>query len=992
MAKTAKRYYKVDPWIIEETGFDPSRSKCSESIFALANEFMGVRGYFEEGYSGDSMQGAYFNGIYERGKHQYSTKFKGFAEEWTFMVNSVDWLKCEIIWDGIRLDLNKVKFRDFVRRVDMRKGVLERSFVWIAPDGRELKLSFERFLSMSDSRLAAQRLSFEALNFSGFVELALLMDWDTLYQLRGSHPWNMLRSEHNGKIVSSLGRTASSGHRVFAAFRLEGDLDAVPCSSAKSCGFRGTLSLKKDCPKTVTRIFSFHSEKDLSLSDSQVWDEGIRGAKQRFSKLDWDSAESAHRAYWDDVWKHLDIVIEGDDENQQGFRYCLFHLHQTYHGADSRFNVGAKGLTGEHYWGVAWWDTETYCLPFYLFNNRAAARNLISYRYRTLPGALARAKELHLDGARYPMCTIDGEEICDVWQHGDLEIHVSAAVAYGVWKYHHITKDDEFLFSQGVEILVQVARFYASRGGWGQKTGRYGFWGVMGPDEMHMMVNNNAYTNFMAAKSFKFALDTLARMSRELPSEYDALTERLHIQPEELDDWSKKAACMETMLDAHTGIYEQHEGFFNLPHIDYQHIPDDQFPVQKKWPYVDLFRFDLIKQPDVLLFMFLFGTEFSDESLKVNMDYYEPRCSHESSLSPAIHSILAARLGRLDQAYEYARYASRLDLDDYNNNTYEGLHVTSMAGTWMNLVYGFGGMQSDGPILRFRPSIPSGWNKFSFRLLVQDDAILRVSITPDNASFKLDGSGKPIEIEVFDQKVVVGQDGISIPMPPDRVGTRSTPVKAVIFDLDGVVVSTDECHYLGWKRLAEEEGIPFTREDNMRQRGVSRMESLEILLEKASREYSPEEKRLMAERKNSYYCKLLETITPKDTLPGARELIAELKKRGIKVAIGSSSKNTPIILQRIGMDKEFDAVADGNDIRKSKPHPEVFLKAAEKLGVPPRNCLVVEDAEAGVEAAIAAGMKCLAVGTASHDKRAHIHAKDLTEISADKILESFKNN
>lgn len=986
MGKIAKRYLKVDPWVVEEEGFHPSRSKCSESIFALANEFMGVRGYFEEGYSGETMQGAYFNGIYERGKHQYSTKFKGFADEWTFMVNGVDWLSTRIVWDGVPLDLAKVQFDGFVRRVDMRRGVLERSFVWCAPDGRRLHIAFERFLSMTDSRLAAQRLRFEALNFSGPVELRLGMNWDTVYHLRGTRPWSVLRAEHADSTVFSLGRTASSGHRVFASFCLDKSFSALPYLEGKNIGFHGTLALTQGQPQTVTRFFSFHSEKDVSLSDEQVWREGYIAAEKRLTGLCWESAEASHRAYWDSVWGSLDITIEGDDENQQGFRYCLFHLHQTYHGADPRFNVGAKGLTGEHYWGVTWWDTETYCLPFYLFNNRAAARNLISYRYRTLPGALARAKELNLDGARYPMCTIDGEEVCDVWQHGDLEIHVSAAVAYGVWKYHHITHDDELLFTQGVEILVQVARFYASRGGWGQKTGRFGYWGVMGPDEMHMMVNNNAYTNFMAAKSFKFALNALARMLRERPTEYEALAARLHLLPEELEDWNKKAACMETMLDPATGIYEQHEGFFNLPHLDYAHIPDDQFPVQKKWPYVDLFRFDLIKQPDVLLFQFLFGSEFSDESVRANMDYYEPRCSHESSLSPAIHSILAARLGRLTQAYDYARYASRLDLDDYNNNTDEGLHVTSMAGTWMNLVYGFGGMQSDGPRLRFRPAIPPGWSKFSFRLVVSDGAILTCVITPDAAQYRLDGASKPMEIEVFGTVLTVGPETVSVPMPPDRVGARTTPIKAVIFDLDGVVVSTDECHYLAWKRLAEEEGIPFTREDNLRQRGVSRMESLEILLEKAPRTYTPEEKRLLAERKNNYYRELLKTITPADILPGARELIAELKKRGVKVAIGSSSKNTPVILQRIGMDQAFDAVADGNDITKSKPDPEVFLKAAQKLGIAPRDCIVVEDAEAGVGAAIAAGMKCLAIGTASHDKRAHLRARDLTEIRIDTLL------
>ncbi|TAG10669.1 MAG: beta-phosphoglucomutase [Verrucomicrobia bacterium] len=975
MAKIAKSYLEIDPWIIEEKGFHTERGKCSESIFALANEFMGARASFEEGYSGESMQGAYFNGIYERGDHHYATEFKGFAKQWTYMVNSVDWLNTKIVWDGVTLDLARVNVRDFNRKIDMRRGVLERSFVWQSNEGRELKITFERFLSMTDSRLGMQRIRFEALNFDGSIELTLALDWNTLYHLRNTRPWSVVQKSCSTSRIACLGRTESSGHRVYAAFETRGAWQPEVMDEPLLCGHRGTIDLTVGNAVSVTRHCSFESEKDVSLSHDQVWQVASAAADQRLSNSSWDSALAEHLQYWEKVWDHLDIVIEGDDANQQGFRYCLFNLHQTYHGADSRFNIGAKGLTGEHYWGVTWWDTETYCLPFYLFNNPTAAKNLMAYRHRTLAGALTRANQLNLTGARYPMCTIDGEETCDVWQHGDLEIHVSAAVAYGVWKTHHITQDDVFLFDTGAEILFQVARFYLSRGGWGQRTGRFGFWGVMGPDEMHMMVNNNAYTNFMAAKSMRFACDAYQLMQQKSPEKFADLTARIQLTSQEVNAWKIAADGMEMMKDEASGIYEQHEGFFNLPHINYQEIPDDQFPVLKKWPYIDLFRYDLIKQPDVLLFQFLFASEFSDEDLRVNMNYYEPRCSHESSLSPAIHSILAARLGRLKQAYDYARYASRLDLDDYNNNTDEGLHVTSMAGAWMNLIYGFGGLQSDGPVLSFRPSIPPGWQRFSFRLLVGDDSLLAVSVSRSEAEFKVLEGGS-INLTIFGNLHEVGANPVVVAMPDDRVG-QEPKVKAVIFDLDGVIVSTDHFHFLGWKRLADEEGVPFTEADNDRLRGVSRMESLDILLEKSNKAYSEEEKIALAERKNGYYRELLQEITPADILPGAGEWLASLKQAGILVAIGSSSKNTPTILQRIGLADAFDAVADGNDITRSKPHPEVFLLAAERLGVDPEACLVVEDAEAGVSAALAAGMHCLAVGAAHQDERAHFAARDL---------------
>jgi beta-phosphoglucomutase len=297
-----------------------------------------------------------------------------------------------------------------------------------------------------------------------------------------------------------------------------------------------------------------------------------------------------------------------------------------------------------------------------------------------------------------------------------------------------------------------------------------------------------------------------------------------------------------------------------------------------------------------------------------------------------------------------------------------------MAGAWMNLVYGFGGLRSDGEKLSFDPVCPSSWKAFSFRLYVSDTDIMTVLVDQQKATFTM-SDGHAAEIEVFGKPVTVTSAGIAIPL------SEKVPVEAVIFDLDGVVVSTDEYHYQGWKKLADDEGISFSREDNERCRGVSRMGSLEVVLEKATCSYSLEEKEEMATRKNNYYVEMLQNISPDDILPGAMEFIRALQKRGIKTAIGSSSRNAPVILERIGLSETFDAVADGNDIRRSKPDPEVFLLAAEKLGIAPERCWVVEDANAGVEAAVAAGMKCLAVGSAAGCPGAHYSADRLGTVS-----------
>jgi maltose phosphorylase len=769
MAKQAKRYLEIDPWVIEERGFHSERAMASEAIFALGNEFMGARGYFEEGFSGPRMQGCYFNGIYMRGKHRYSTKFKGFAEEYTYMINAVDWLWTRLAIGGETLDLARSSFSDFVRRVDMRDGVLERSFLWNAPDMGPVRVAFRRLLSMTDPRAGFQEIEIEALEGGGTIEIECGLDFNILYHLRGRCVWAERRADAGRGSGAILAAAEGSGHRIASSFRLRGPdgMAFEPVRRDRFVGCAARAELTPGRPLRFVRQVAHHTEKDAAKSDDAVWGDGIRTAAER-PDAGFAAAREAQRSYWDAVWRDMDIAIEGDAANQQGIRFCLFHLHQTYHGFDPALNVGAKGLTGEHYWGVAWWDTETYCLPFYLFTDRRAAENLLEYRYRTLPGALERAEQLGDRGARYPMCTIDGEEVCDVWQHGDAEIHVSAAVAYGIWLWDRVFPDSDWLFDHGTEILVQIARYYAARGAWGQTTGQFGYFGVMGADEMHTMVDHNAYTNVMGQLSLRFAAEAAERMRDRRPAAWKALSERLGVSGSEVDAWRHLADSTHVPTDPETGLIEQHRGYFELPHLDYHSIPDAEFPLHVHWPYLKRMRFDLIKQPDVLLLMLFFSSRYTREQKRAHYDYYEPRCCHESSLSPSVHSILAAELGRGEAARDYARYAFRLDLDDYNNNTWEGLHVTSMGGAWMNIVYGFGGMRTDGDRLAFAPLLPAGWDAVSFRLVYRDTR-LRVRIDREAATFTA-VDGPPVEIDVFGERLTVAREGRRVPLPAGRAG------------------------------------------------------------------------------------------------------------------------------------------------------------------------------------------------------------------------------
>jgi len=768
MHKVATRYLQLDPWEIVEKGFHRDRGRVSESIFSLANEYMGVRGYFDEGYSGDSLIGSYLNGVYAR-KDIKPEWFVGLAKYNCFMINSVNWLYTRISVDGETLDLATSRVTGFIRRLNMRTGVLAREFVWKTSKGKKFKVSFLRFLSMATSNLGGQRISLEALNFSGAVKVTVGLDFSPIHENRKRNFWECARKGVESDIVGIMGRAWGSGQRVFSGFRLTGDAPktARMVRDEKFIGQTFSLRLRQGVAAVLDKTVINRAEKRSSVSDDRAWAAGIKLAV-RCARRSFDEYLAEHTAYWRDVWDRLDITIEGDPENQQGVRFCIFQLHQTYHGVDPKMNVGAKGLTGESYNGQTFWDTETYCLPFYIFNNPDAARNLLGYRYATLPKAVERAGQLDCKGARYPMCTIDGAEHCDTWQHGDLEIHVSAAVSYAVWHYVNVTGDKEFLYSEGIEMLLQISRYYASRGAWSPLTGEFGFWGVMGADEFCMMVHNNCYTNVMAQRTFGWTLDAIAEMKRRAPDLLDKAVKKVGLLPSEPRDWRRMARKMRVLLDRKSGVYEQHDGFFDLPYVDVKKIPLNEFPIYDNWAYVRIFRTGIIKQPDVLLLMFFFSHDYSLEAKRVNYEFYEPRCTHDSSLSPGIHSIVAAELGKHDDALKYSQFACRLDLDDYNRNTHLGLHTTSMAAAWMNMVYGFGGMRSDAKTLSFNPSIPKRWKSFSFRVLYRG-SVLSVTVTKTSVVLRTT-AGRAIPVTVFGKRYRVVASETDIPLPADRRG------------------------------------------------------------------------------------------------------------------------------------------------------------------------------------------------------------------------------
>jgi maltose phosphorylase len=745
MAKVADQYLLVHPWKIIEDGFHPDRSEISESLFSLGNEHQGVRGYFDEGYSGQSLIGCYLNGIFEERFVQEPLSYKGISDRLCFMVNTVNWLHVRISLDGETLDLAKNRFFGFRRELDFRSGELRRELIWETVTGKQIKLIFSRLLSMVTKEQAFQRIDLMPLNFSGKVQIETGLDFSLLHRMYNENYWTCPRKTTAASQYSILGVSKNIGHRLFAGATVRADaVERKPLEDEKFIGESLVLDLQRGQESVIEKTVVLCTDRNPSQPLEVAWAHGLKDLEAA-GKLSYTEVFNQNVAAWQKFWDHNDIVIDGDPDTQQGIRFCIFQMQQTYRGLVKGSNIGAKGLTGDVYNGNAFWDTETYCLPFYLFSSPQAAKALIDYRYQTLPQALERAKQLDGAGACFPVATIDGTESCTLWQHASLQFQSSTAIAFAIRHYVNITGDVDFLYNEGVELLVQISRFLASRGQWSQATGKFGFFGVMGPDEFHMMVNNNFYTNYLAKRTLEYTLSALAEIRRKDPIKCAGLVSRLECTSAEMDDWLHISEEMYLPFDPATKIYEQHDGFFRLPHLDVDSIPTQDFPLYNHWSYERIYRYDMIKQPDVLMAMFLFNQSFTAEEKLANYRYYEPRCIHESSLSPSVHSILASELGLYVEAFEFFRFATRIDLDNYNRNSGEGIHTTSIAAAWMNIVYGFGGMRSDGEMLSFNPSIPQHWKGYSFQVVYRG-ALLRLELSQAGGRVRV-VEGDPVTVK-----------------------------------------------------------------------------------------------------------------------------------------------------------------------------------------------------------------------------------------------------
>ena len=738
MAKISKEYLTVHPWKIIEQGFHKNRDMVSESLFSLGNEYSGIRAFFDEGYSGPSLIGTYYNGIYEYGE-PIPNAYKGIAKRTHFTINSTNWVKARFEFQGEVLDLNKSEFKDFYRELDFRDGNYIRSFIWKVK-GTEISFKFERILNMKNCYQGAVRLTISS-NQEISLKADFILDAGVIHWGKKSY-WNTINHNLKENEYNITCETLSTKQFISTSMSLTG-LDNQKAEFVnKELIVHSDLHLTKE-PRVIERlVINLISKKECD--PLKLKEESIKMLNQ-LKKRGFAGILEQNTHYFKKVFASSDIVIDGDIKNQQGIRYCLFQLEQAYHGYEKDNNIGAKGLTGEAYSGHAFWDSETYCLPYYLFTNKEAAKDLILFRYNTLEEAKLRAKDLDCEGACFPVATRNGEEACTLWQHASCQFQPSTGVVYALYHYMNIYHDDDFMNKYGLELLIEISKFLVTRGEYSSDKKHFGFYAVMGPDEFQLMVNHNTYTNYMAKKTF----DYLLSLKKENKYNFEKAEKKCGVNASFYRKIQKASKKMLILYDPKTKLFEQHDGFYKLPHLDVDKIKDEDFPLYAHWSYDRIYRNDMIKQPDVLMFMLLFNQDFTNEQLKANYDYYEPRCIHESSLSPSVHSILAAQLNKEKEAYKFFEFATRLDLDDYNNNTREGIHMTSIAAAWMNIVYGFGGFRSDKSLLSLSPSLPKKWKSYSFKLKLPSN-LLEITVNKD--SLIITNDGEPLAMRIYNKK------------------------------------------------------------------------------------------------------------------------------------------------------------------------------------------------------------------------------------------------
>lgn len=741
--KKLTRLFDIDPWKLKTATLHRKNFRLQESLTSIGNGYMGMRGNFEEGYGGDHHQGTYLAGVWYPDKTRVGWWKIGYPDYFGKVINALDFLALKIKINQTTLDLAQLEPINFYQELDMKNGLLSRHYT-VEIDSAVITISFKRFLSLQTKQLAWMKVDITVDAGEATVTLTSSLDSDV--QNEDSN-----YNEHFWESVSLCNEQNSQNSITVRTIPNDFGIEQFTVTAMMDHSLSTEIeSTRSHSPLSISETFASHLQKGETISLTKraviLTSRDVPEGKQveqaalilkSSDCLSFEDALEGQTKAWDERWKLADVVIDGDEEAQQGIRFNLFQLFSTYYGEDERLNIGPKGFTGEKYGGATYWDTEAYAVPLYLaLAEPSITKNLLMYRYNQLEQAKINAQRQGLAGALYPMVTFTGIECHNEWEITFEEIHRNGAIAYAIYNYTNYTGDTSYLSTHGLEVLAEISRFWASRVHFSKRKKCYMIHGVTGPNEYENNINNNWYTNTLAVWVLRYTIASYRC--------YHAST-KAHISEQEIAYWQDIIDNMYLPEDEELGIFVQHDTFLDKDLMPVNKLSPTELPLNQHWSWDKILRSCFIKQADVLQGIYFFSDEYSLEQKKKNFEFYEPMTVHESSLSPSIHAILAAELGKEEKAVEMYRRTARLDLDNYNNDTEDGLHITSMTGSWLAIVQGFAQMKTSRATLSFAPFLPKNWNRYAFHITYRH-RLLSIDVHDYITISLLEGQSLPIKL------------------------------------------------------------------------------------------------------------------------------------------------------------------------------------------------------------------------------------------------------
>ena len=769
-----KPIYPVEAWDITENKFSMETNYRNETTFALSNGYIGTRGTFEEGYDfsvDEGLEGNFINGFYESVDIPYGEWNFGFPTKSQSLLNLPDLKKTEIYADGELFDMRTGKVEEYSRVLHMKDGYVQRNLIWTSPSGKKLKLVMKRFVSLVHKKRMYQQIQITPVNFSGEIKIRSYLNGNVENHTRKTNPLigygpfgSRLHMEkllagdgvlyYEGTTLQS-GMTVGCGSRYNIKVSEEGNVPEVVTVFAADkeeiqAVCESTVETEENTTVTCEKFIVYTSSQDMEAKKLETF---AREELEKAANEGWQAEFHRHCEKVHDFWDVSDVQIYDDEALQQGIRFNLFHIMQSA-GRDGRTGMGAKGLSGEGYEGHYFWDTEMYVLPVFIYTAPELARKLLEYRFGTLDQARDRAKVLgHPKGALYPWRTINGEEASTYFPLGTAQYHINADIAYAFWLYVSVTGDMEFFRDMAAEVLVETARVWADVGYFAEcKGGKYCICAVTGPDEYNAVTDNNFYTNLMGRENIRYALKTLEMLKQEPNGVYEEFVSRMGITEEETSYWEKIVENMYFPYDENRQVYALDDRFMMLrPWDDSRIPPEKRHLLYENYHPLFVYRQRMCKQADAIFGLYLHSNFFTKEELKRNYDFYQEVTLHHSSLSNCVFGMLACQIGYYEEAYEYFSQSARMDLDDYHDNFYAGIHAANMGGTWLAIVNGFAGVRVNGGELELHPFVPKQWKGMQFHILYRGRK-LKIQLSHEKTRVEL-VSGDAVSLWINEKEV-----------------------------------------------------------------------------------------------------------------------------------------------------------------------------------------------------------------------------------------------